>query len=158
MIILGILFIGSIIGFGSFLWFKPMRLKVTSFFVIASFLIAIIFLMLSGNVNTRNGSFFKSSRGEKVVGLEEKTKSETISFVKIKEKVLLDAPVFKQYPELPRGCEVTSLAMLLQYSGVPVEKMELAENVRKDSTPLNKQNGAVFWGDPNEGRIKSMRC
>ncbi|RUQ24224.1 hypothetical protein ELQ35_21975 [Peribacillus cavernae] len=40
-----------------------------------------------------------------------------------------------QYPELPRGCEVTSLAMLLHYYDVKVSKMELADKVKKDPTP-----------------------
>ena len=36
-----------------------------------------------------------------------------------------------QNPELPRGCEVTSLAMMLNYNGINVSKMELAKEVKK---------------------------
>ncbi len=41
----------------------------------------------------------------------------------------LDVPLILQKPELMRGCEVTSLAMVLQFSGVKVDKMELASKI-----------------------------
>ncbi|MFC0477383.1 C39 family peptidase [Robertmurraya sp. GLU-23] len=76
--------------------------------------------------------------------------------VQLKENVLLDAPIVKQFPELPRGCEVTSLAMLLQYKGIDIGKMELAERVIKNTTPLKKENGTIYWGNPNDGYIGDM--
>lgn len=79
-----------------------------------------------------------------------------IYYIKIKEKVLLDAPIIKQYPELPRGCEVTSLAMLLQYQGIKTNKMELASKIKKDSTPFRNENGIIYWGSPNNGFIGDM--
>lgn len=68
---------------------------------------------------------------------------------------LLDAPAIKQYPELPSGCEVTSLAMLLQYAGVKKSKMELAYEMPKDPTPIRYDNNGqiVSWGDPNVGFV-----
>lgn len=68
---------------------------------------------------------------------------------------LLDAPVIKQYPELPSGCEVTSLAMLLQYAGVSKSKMDLAYEMPKDTSPLRYDNNGriVSWGDPNAGFV-----
>lgn len=86
----------------------------------------------------------------------EKISDERISFVKLKEKVLLDVPIIKQFPELPRGCEVTSLAMLLQYKGIQTDKMDLAAKVKKDSTPYRKVNGNIHWGSPNDGFIGDM--
>lgn len=76
--------------------------------------------------------------------------------VKIKDRVLLDAPVIKQFPELPRGCEVTSLAMLLQYKGIDTNKMTLADEIKKNAVPLKKEGGNIFWGHPNDGFIGDM--
>ena len=74
----------------------------------------------------------------------------------VKESVLLDAPIVNQLPELPRGCEVTSLAMLLQYADVDVEKMILAKQVKKDTTPYVRENGKIYYGNPNDGFIGDM--
>ncbi|MBT2680827.1 C39 family peptidase [Bacillus sp. ISL-35] len=76
--------------------------------------------------------------------------------VRIKDKVLLDAPVVKQFPELPRGCEVTSLAMLLQYNDIDVDKMELASGIKKNPVLLKKREGVTYWGHPNDGYIGDM--
>nr|WP_243855027.1 C39 family peptidase [Halalkalibacterium halodurans] len=73
-----------------------------------------------------------------------------------KEQAMLDAPIISQLPELPRGCEVTSLSMLLQYAGVDVGKMELAQRIKKDPTPFQKKNGQVFFGHPNAGFVGDM--
>lgn len=73
-----------------------------------------------------------------------------------KNQVQLDAPVFAQLPELPRGCEVTSLAMLLNSAGVKVDKMELAEKVKRDQTPRAVINGTVHFGNPNDGFVGNM--
>jgi len=61
-----------------------------------------------------------------------------------------------QNPELPRGCEVTSLAMLLQYHGVNVTKMELADRVTKDETPYRREGGVVYAGHLNDGFVGDM--
>lgn len=92
----------------------------------------------------------------KLAATSDKISDEEITLIKIKEKVLLDAPVIKQFPELPRGCEVTSLAMLLQYKGIQTDKMDLAAKIYKDSTPLKKENGIIYWGSPNDGYIGDM--
>ena len=74
----------------------------------------------------------------------------------ISDQVLLDVPIVKQLPELPRGCEVTSLAMLLQYAGVDADKMILARQIKKNPAKMYKMNGQVHYGDPNEGFIGDM--
>jgi len=69
-----------------------------------------------------------------------------------KQKVLIDAPHIKQKPELDRGCEVTSLAMLLNHAGVSVDKMTLADKVKK--VPYER-NG--LRGNLNDGFVGNMQ-
>jgi uncharacterized protein YvpB len=68
---------------------------------------------------------------------------------------MVDAPVIKQTPELPAGCEVTSLAMLLQYKGINKSKLELASEMPKDTTPVvfNNDGNIHYWGNPNIGFV-----
>jgi uncharacterized protein YvpB len=71
-----------------------------------------------------------------------------------KEEKLLDVPLLKQMdpPRLYNGCEVTSLAMLLQFDGLSVTKNELATKITR--VPLNYQDGKK--GNPNEGFVGNM--
>ena len=74
-----------------------------------------------------------------------------------KESKSLDVPLVLQLPELPRGCEVTSLAMLLKYYGTDVSKMTLAEKVKKDTTPYSKdETGRQYYGNPYDGFVGDM--
>lgn len=75
---------------------------------------------------------------------------------KLKKSVLLEVPIVSQLPRLPRGCEVTSLAMLLDHAGVPVDKMILAEQVAKDPAPLQVIRGQVHYGNPYQGFVGCM--
>ncbi|MED0876301.1 C39 family peptidase [Bacillus mobilis] len=68
------------------------------------------------------------------------------------EKVILsNVPLIQQLPELDRGCEVTSLAMLLQYAGVSVDKIQLASEIKK----VNFLDDGVR-GNPNEGFVGNI--
>jgi uncharacterized protein YvpB len=109
---------------------------------------SIQFFAKFGNVN-------KQTNQEVEFSLEE-VKEVNSQIIELKEQVLLDAPIIKQYPELPRGCEVTSLAMLLQFANVRTDKLELAELVRKDNTPYRKEGGKVYFGNPNDGFVGDM--
>ena len=55
-------------------------------------------------------------------------------------------------PKLYNGCEVTSLAMILNYSGYSVTKTELANEVKR--VPLQYENG--LKGNPNDGFVGDM--
>lgn len=80
------------------------------------------------------------------------------SEVKQPEKIILDVPLIKQKPELKYGCEVTSLAMVLQYAGVHVNKMTLAKQIKKDVDPKvhNKRGDIISWGNPADGFVGDM--
>ncbi|PEB53752.1 hypothetical protein CON65_19590 [Bacillus pseudomycoides] len=70
----------------------------------------------------------------------------------MKETAMIEnVPFIKQLPELPRGCEVTSLAMLLQYKGVEVDKMTLASEIHR--VPF-EENG--LRGNPHEGFVGNI--
>ena len=69
---------------------------------------------------------------------------------------MMEVPYLMQMPELPRGCEVTSLAILLLSQGIQTDKMELAERVKKDPTPYQIKNGQVFYGNPHAGFVGRM--
>lgn len=67
------------------------------------------------------------------------------------ESKLLNVPLINQMtgPQLYNGCEVTSLAMILNYSGYSVTKNELAQNIK--TVPMNYTNG--LKGNPSVGFV-----
>lgn len=71
------------------------------------------------------------------------------------DKILLNVPLIDQNPELKYGCEVTSLAMVLQYAGIKVNKTELANRIKKENEPMmiQKDGNIVNWGDPKDGFV-----
>lgn len=74
----------------------------------------------------------------------------------LSENVRLNVPNILQMPALPRGCEVTALAILLNHAGVNVDKMTLANQVSKNYTPREVINGVIHWGHPNYGFVGDM--
>lgn len=78
------------------------------------------------------------------------------SIIKIEDHILIEAPMIEQMPQLPRGCEVTSLAMLLQHAGINADKMTLAEQVKKDPTPYTVEKGKIHFGNPYDGFVGNM--
>lgn len=55
----------------------------------------------------------------------------------------LQVPVISQLPELPTGCEITAVTMMLQYAGAKVDKLQLANEMPRSDDP-----NQGFVGDP----------
>lgn len=49
--------------------------------------------------------------------------------------VVNDAPAISQRPELPTGCEMTAVTMMLQYAGVKISKTQVANETPRSSNP-----------------------
>ena len=101
-----------------------------------------------------NSSQMKSTQVEKVSYLKVKKIAIALKKPVLPEKMLLDVPLLNQMdqPRLYNGCEVTSLAMILQFNGVNVTKNELAANVKK--VPLYYSGN--LRGNPNVGFVGDM--
>ncbi|MFP7168711.1 C39 family peptidase [Terribacillus sp. 7520-G] len=86
---------------------------------------------------------------------EEISDKEGVPEISAVEDGPLDVPLLNQMdaPRLYNGCEVTSLAMILQYAGYDVTKNDLADMIAY--VPLNYDNGQ--HGDPNEGFVGDMQ-
>ncbi|WP_230203627.1 C39 family peptidase [Bacillus massiliigorillae] len=118
--------------------------------------VGIIFMM--NNLDTSTSQDIPSENTAIVREEEERTSIEVPEQIhtnnqeeKIITKKQLDVPLIQQLPELPRGCEVTSLAMILQYNGVSVDKMELSEKITY--VPFQK-NG--LYGNMHNGFVGNM--
>lgn len=48
---------------------------------------------------------------------------------------IANVPLIAQRPELPNGCEITAVTMMLQYAGAKVDKMEMAREMPRSSNP-----------------------
>lgn len=94
----------------------------------------------------------KVSNGWYKISFNGKTGYVSGSYVKETKKdtniFTMDVPMIRQNPELPAGCEVTSLAMALRYKGVKKDKMTLAREMPYTKT-LDPNKGYV--GSPYNG-------
>ena len=76
--------------------------------------------------------------------------------------VLLNVPTQSQLPDLPNGCEVTSLSMLLTAGGTPVDKDVLAREQPTSLTPpvFSGPAGDFYsisrWGNPNRAFVGNV--
>lgn len=61
-----------------------------------------------------------------------------------------DFSVICQYPELPTGCEVTALAMVLNYDGIKADKCDIADNYLEKGEIGKTDFREAFVGDPRD--------
>lgn len=55
-----------------------------------------------------------------------------------------------QYPELPTGCEVTSLTMVLNYYGINADKCNISDNFLEKGDVGSVDFNVAFVGDPRD--------
>lgn len=66
--------------------------------------------------------------------------------------VLLDADCIMQMPELPTGCEVTSLAIILNYYGYSIDKLTLADEYLPKGKIGETYPYEAFVGNPRNDK------
>jgi uncharacterized protein YvpB len=96
----------------------------------------------------RNRSIFAIGLVVLMFSLLNVTHAETSSAA----KEIANVPVLGQNPELPTGCEATSLTMLLNWANVHVKKTDVAAAFPKVPVPV-LADGGWFGGDPNRGFV-----
>lgn len=79
--------------------------------------------------------------------------NDEIDWMTMKQEQKLNVPLENQMPDLPNGCEVTSLSMLLNYYGIKVSKNELAETIQHVDSFTD---GGKYRGNPHQGFVGHM--
>ncbi|HAS74306.1 MAG TPA: hypothetical protein DCS67_09200 [Clostridiales bacterium UBA8960] len=67
--------------------------------------------------------------------------------IKITE-MMMEVPLILQKPELPNGCEIVSLASILNYLAYPVDAGTLSDSFL-DKSPFYRRNGKLYGADPD---------
>ncbi|MEY2191406.1 C39 family peptidase [Neobacillus sp. BF23-41] len=113
----------------------------------------------TSSVDFENKRFTIKELNQQVIyGKNEANKSDSVSTTPKKNSAMLNVVLIKQNPELRYGCEVTSLAMVLNFAGVKTSKMDLYRSIRKDVDPLirSPKGDIVRWGNPAYGFVGDM--
>ena len=77
---------------------------------------------------------FLITAGVIALGFNFKRFQNEYDWLTLKPEQKLNVPLVNQLPDLPNGCEVTSLAMLLKYYDINVSKLELSSNIKHVSS------------------------
>ena len=79
--------------------------------------------------------------------------NDEINWMTMKQEQKLNVPLENQMPDLPNGCEVTSLSMVMNYYGIKVSKNELAETIQHVDSFTD---GGKYRGNPHQGFVGHM--
>ena len=121
----------------------------------------------SSEINIDNSSSKKASTYRQSSGIEKNlsnsltrkentTQNETLptenseSYSDSKDRHIISFTPICQYPELPTGCEVTSLAMVLNYYNVDCDKCEISDNYLTKGAVGTVDFHQAFEGDPRD--------
>lgn len=63
------------------------------------------------------------------------------------KSVVIDIPMVYQKPELPNGCEITSLTSLMKFYDMGVTKLTMEKYLEK--VPFSYENGTLYGVDPH---------
>ena len=93
--------------------------------------------------------------GETAAATVEEAVGALVKSVKEKEEVIskkrvLDVNCIIQLPELPTGCEITSLAIVLNHKGIVTDKCDLADNYLEKGEVGTVLPTEFFLGNPRE--------
>jgi len=118
------------------------------------FTIIILILLIIGMKAIFNSSHSNAAEEKETQDLQKRELALQQFDSILPESKILDVPLLNQMdpPKLFNGCEMTSLAMVLNYNGIDVTKNELADRIKK--VPLTYPNGEK--GNPNEGFVGDM--
>ena len=103
-----------------------------------------------------DGEFYYCSQGDcyTLVPLQ-RTESASVFSALERQKVFHEVETILQEPELPHGCEVTGLAILLSYYGVEADKCELAEEWLPKGEWGQTDFREAFVGDPRRKKASA---
>lgn len=102
------------------------------------------------NVNRKKESYvlFVFNNKRKIVWTSDRRRDEIM---------IRGVSIIPQNPELPRGCEVTSVSMLLEYYlNHQIDKLNLAKQIEYDQTPYEIKEGMINFGDMHVGFTGDM--
>ena len=77
--------------------------------------------------------------------------TETFGIDELAEEYYIEVTPIYQEPELPAGCEITSLDMLLNYLGFDVDKVDLSDKYLKKNYDYTENFYEAFIGNPKDG-------
>ncbi len=121
---------------------------------------AVVLVFIGGLLARQNSAYnapvIEGVSGQSAASQTQSGASEGPQQLPLPASVHLDVPVIGQNPELPNGCEITSLTMLLRYLGFDVDKMTMAQEYLPRSEKFYGADPEVeFMGDPAQSSGES---